>query len=176
MRLIISAVSLLSLLLTASFQEEKKVKQLPPITHTGENIFACKVDGQLMIASENSSQVIGEFGIKFSHAKANGLMYIQGSCTSPQYDIELSFQYADTIGTYPLVVNYPFYTYFWDYSNSATPNASNQYAPDATHTGSINVTYYDGNIIAGTFSFDAVNRKGQVVHITEGRFDIAKQQ
>ena len=164
------------LLFFASFQGVKRTDQLPPLTHTGENIFACKVNGQLMVATQNSSAVIGEFGIKFSHAKANGLMYIQGSCNSPQYDIELSFRYNDTPGTYPLIVDYPFYVYFWNYSKSAAPSAANQYQPDATHTGAINITYYNGNIVAGTFAFDAVNRNGEVVHVTEGRFDIAKQQ
>ena len=169
-------LSVLILVLCTSFQEEKKVKQLPPLTHSGENIFACKVNGQLMIANENASEVIGEFGIKFSHSKSNQLIYIQGSCTSPQYDIELSFKYLDTLGTYPLLMEYPYYAFFWDYSKSSAPNATNQFQPDATHGGTVNITYYDGHIISGTFAFDAVNRNGDLVHVTDGRFDIAKQQ
>ena len=169
-------LSALVLLFCTSFQDEKKSKELPPVTHTGENVFACKVNGELMVAKENTSDVIGNFGIKFSHARANGLIYIEGSCTSPQYDIELSFGYQDTLGTYPLVMNYPFYTFFWDYSKSATPNATNQYQTDSAHIGYINISYYDGTVIAGTFAFDAINRKGDVVHVTNGRFDITKQQ
>ena len=172
----ILAILLLLLPFCSFAQEEKKKKELPELTHSGENVFACKVDGQLMMAVENNSEVIGDFGIKFSHSKSNKLMYISGSCTSPQYEIELSFPFNDTLGTYPLTTDYPYYTIFWDLSNSATPNATNQFQPDSTHTGSVNITYYDGNIIAGTFNYDAVNRNGKPVHVAFGRFDIATQQ
>jgi hypothetical protein len=174
-QLTLLAIILVSGLCT-SFQDEVVVKKLPEPTHTGENIFACNVNGELMVAKENSSDVIGDFGIKFSYSKANNLMYIQGSCTSPQYDVELCFGYSDTLGTYPLNMSYPFYTFFWDLTSSSAPNAINQFQPDVTHTGAITITYYDGTIIAGTFSFDGVNRKGDVVHVTDGRFDIKKQQ
>ena len=57
-------LSALVLLFCTSFQDEKKSKELPPATHTGENVFACKVNGELMVAKENSSDIIGNFGIK----------------------------------------------------------------------------------------------------------------
>lgn len=57
---------------------------------------------------------------------------------------------------------------------STAINGSNEYKTSNVNTGVINVTHYDGNIISGTFSFDAANDSGEIVHVTEGRFDIPR--
>jgi hypothetical protein len=128
----------------------------------------------VVIAAENGEDLAGAATVKFSPSPANELVYIGGVFVSPRYDIEISFRYNDTLGTYPIIDKYPYFGYFWDYTKSVSPNDSNQFSPDNTHTGTVTVSYNDGNIIAGTFAFDAVNRKGKVVHVTEGRFDIVK--
>jgi hypothetical protein len=174
MKIFIVPAGLTLLLFFASFIRIKSDRDLPPLTHTGENIMACKINGQVIIAAENSSDISNPAAVKFSSAPDNELVYIGGVFVSPRYDIEISFRYGDSLGVYPIIDKYPYFGYFWDYTKAISPNDSNQFQPDKTHTGSINITYNDGNIIAGTFAFDAVNRKGKVVHVTDGRFDITK--
>ena len=161
-------------LLFCSFIKIKSDRDLPPLTHTGENMMACRVNGQVIIASENTSDMSNPSTVKYSSSPDNDLVYIGGVFVSPRYDIEISFRYADTLGVYPILDKYPYFGYFWDYTKAISPNDSNQFQPDRTHKGTITVSYNDGNIIAGTFAFDAVNRKGKVVHITDGRFDIVR--
>jgi hypothetical protein len=47
------------------------------------------------------------------------------------------------------------------------------YETDSVYKGFVNLTHYDGKIAAGTFQFDCRKGSGKVVHITDGRFDIA---
>ena len=167
-------ISIGALLILASFIKIGGERDLPPITHTGENVMACRVNGKVIIASENSDDMASASTVKFSYSPDNELLYIAGVFASPRYDVEISFKYEDSLGVYPILNQYPYFGYFWDYTKSISPNDSNQFHPDKVHTGSVNVLYNDGKIISGTFAFDGVNRKGKVVHITDGRFDIAK--
>ena len=162
-----------SIMMLTSFQG-KSDRQLPPLTHSGQNILACRVNGNVNIAAENKNDPGGASEVNFNVVPDKEMIYLSAVFVSPRYDIEISFEYADTPGTYPIVVNYPYFGYFWDYTKSLSPNDSNQYQPDAMHTATINVSFFDGNIISGTFQMDAVNRQGKVVHITDGRFDIAR--
>jgi hypothetical protein len=61
------------------------------------------------------------------------------------------------------------------YNRSTLESDMDPYLTDSLHTGEVNILKYDGHIIAGTFWFEAVNSKGKVVKITEGRFDIKWQ-
>ena len=174
MKPLILPISIALMLVFTSFARIGGDKDLPPITHTGENVMACRVNGHVIIAAENSADIANPTTVRFSSAPDNELIYIGGVFISPRYDIEISFKYQDTLGVYPIIDKYPYFGYFWDYTKSVSANDSNQFFPDKVHTGSINVLYNDGNIISGTFAFDGINRKGKVVHITDGRFDIAK--
>ena len=167
---LILSLGILSLLVLASFIKPGFDKDLPPLTHTGENMMACRVNGKVIIAGQNVMNASGS--VRFSSAPDNDLLYISCEIPSPHYEIELSINYDDTLGVYPIINSYPYFGYFWDYTHSISPNDSNQFQPDKTHAGTVKVTYNDGSIIAGTFAMEAVNRRGKVVHITDGRFDI----
>lgn len=174
MKHFIFPLSIALLLVFTSFVKTGGDKDLPPITHTGENVMACRINGHAIIAAENTADISNPAAVRFSAAPDNELIYISGVFVSPRYDIEISFKYEDTLGVYPILDKYPYFGYFWDYTKSVSANDSNQFHPDKTHSGSVKVMYNDGNIISGTFAFDGINRKGKVVHITDGRFDIAK--
>ena len=173
-KVLLAAACIGLFLFFTSFRQVRSDHGLPPITHTGENVMACRVNGQVIIAAENPNDPSNPAAVKFSEAPDNDLLYIGGIFVSPRYDIEISFRYGDSLGTYPILYKYPYFGYFWDYTKSMSVNDSNQFQPDRTHGGNVTVTYLDANIIAGTFSFEAINRKGKVVHVTEGRFDIAR--
>ena len=169
-KIFVLAVGALSFLLLTSFIKQRFEKELPPLTHTGENMMACKINGKVIIAGQNLTNAAGV--VNFSSSPDKDLLYISCEITSPHYEIELSIDYDDTLGVYPIICSYPYFGYFWDYTHSISPNDSNQFQPDISHPGSVTVTYNDGNIIAGTFAMEAVNRQGKVVHLTDGRFDI----
>jgi len=169
-KIFVLTVSTLSLLLLTSFIKPGFERELPPLTHTGENMMACKVNGKVIIAGQNITNAAGV--VNFSSSPDKDILYLSCEISSPHYEIELSIDYDDTLGVYPIICSYPYFGYFWDYTHSISPNDSNQFQPDITHPGTVTVTYNDGSIIAGTFAMEGVNRQGKVVHITDGRFDI----
>jgi hypothetical protein len=68
--------------------------------------------------------------------------------------------------------HYPYWGYYFYYPDGTVPTGSTEYHTDSTHTGTVTVTHYTKTFTSGTFAFDAINGDGDVVHITDGRFDI----
>jgi len=132
---------------------------LPPITQTGANTFGCKVNGQVWLpstpawvdytSSKLTMQAISTIRpasnvtiVLYKTVKSTGVFQI-GSLTSEI--TECSFRNGSVF----------FYT-------------------DTINNGQINISRLDtiNSIISGTFWFDARNKTtGEVVHVTEGRFD-----
>ncbi|MBC7553599.1 MAG: hypothetical protein H7257_06430 [Taibaiella sp.] len=79
----------------------------------------------------------------------------------PYFNLRMGGIFKRSLGTFP-ITRTPF-------SKGAVFDT---FTTNSIYGGSITYTYYDGNILAGTFAFDAVSANGSVVHITEGRFDI----
>ncbi|MDR6196409.1 DUF6252 family protein [Siphonobacter sp. SORGH_AS_0500] len=164
------------LLLVTNCNQEK----LPPETQSGNNTFACKVNGKVWIPN-------GGPGFMGDKAITGG--YYEIPDTPPRVGIELTgsmkngervsfFLNGDEEGNYKLneetsvkpfnriPKNYGYY-----YKNDT------YFVTDTKYTGEVTITHsghYTDGIIAGTFSFKAVSVKdpSQVVEITNGRFDI----
>ena len=143
--------------------------QLPPATHTGANVVACKVNGKVFIATGNFgntglgvSYIITYDSIAFIDVLGDSLYNTLGG---NNFRLHITSKYIG-IGT-DSIINIPYSPgggIYDDYYYTTIPPGG----------GTVTYTYYDGNILAGTFAFDAADAAGTVVHITEGRFDIAK--
>lgn len=50
----------------------------------------------------------------------------------------------------------------------------NEYNTNTTVTGQLHITRFDQSkqIVSGTFYFDAINKSGDIMHVTDGRFDM----
>ena len=145
---------------------------LPPATHIGANVVACYVNGKVFKASMYSSNLFVR-GVDYS--MGDSFVVIFATVLDPHYNIEMGSKYQTILGTYAIEQTPIMHgAEYDDFTNSTLPTGNNTFLTDSTHTGTITYTYYDGNILAGTFQFDAVNGAGQIAHITDGRFDIAK--
>jgi len=152
-----------------------KQPQLPPATHSGANILACKVNGGIFSAQGVKSIYSDEY-VAYS-LFTDSVVFIEAETSNPRLEIVIYCMYPG--------LNIPVQLYFspypgsngaefYDFSNGTLPTGGNTFQTDSTHVGSITFTYYDGKILSGVFSFDAANSAGVIKHITEGRFDISK--
>ena len=147
--------------------------QLPPATHIGADILACKINGKIFI-SKGAGGKFGQMGPGVVYEVFNdSTVYIDATTLNPHYEIAINSIYKFNLGSYQFGDNH-FNSggEYYDDTNGTIPTGINQFNTDMAHSGSVTITYYDGNILAGTFAFDAVNGNDSVVHITEGRFDI----
>lgn len=144
---------------------------LPPIAHTGQDMLAFKVNGNV-VSVYNSYLSLIDFHI---YDSAN-FVSIYGYTNAPNCGMEIRFQYLNGLGNYPISTIYPYGAYFTDNAKGALTgtNIDDNYNCDSMHTGSINVVYYDSHEMAGYFQFDAISDSGRIVHITDGRFDVYK--
>ena len=163
---------LFALLLNLYGCSKEPSPQLPPATHTGANILACKVNGQVYIATNAVAgvfvTVIPVSYIFYSDSTlvvgAAGNSTLGNTMGTPNFNVSISSKFKGSIGTYS-IISTPFNPGGGVYNNDYT-------TANTTTGGSITYTYYDGYVLAGTFVFDASDSSGHVVHITEGRFDI----
>lgn len=163
---------LLATLLTSCHKEAT----LPPITNTGANVLACKVNGKVVIVSGNNNrQFMDPYGVMFNPMTWFGLIIVEGDNGSPKTGISLHIIYNDTLGNYPIITGYNPNTYIPLGASYVTESSNSAFTTDSSHGGSINIIAYSGKHISGTFAFDAINDEGKFVHITEGRFDITNK-
>ena len=165
--------SLLIFSLLLLFTNCYKEATLPPITNTGANVLACKVNGKVVIVSGSAARYGNPIGVAFIQKNSDGLVTIYANNDNPRCEIILNFIYHDTTGIYPIITNYPEGASYDNFSNGSVPIGSSTYNTDSSHTGYIKVLNYSFKQISGTFAYDAINDEGKVIHITEGRFDIA---
>jgi hypothetical protein len=162
-------------------------KALLPLTQTGKNIFACKINGECWIA-----EGFTDFGTALYVPPISGGLWPQGNsdkmnfyvvAQSPSLTrVELFIRNETTErflkpGIYPLNKN----TFVLDFASSFNQHlvqdygALNYTTTDRTHTGWIEIIKLDSvnKIISGRFEFEIYNTSGnKTSKITDGRFDI----
>jgi hypothetical protein len=158
-------VLLLSLLIVAGCNKSEEVS-LPEATHSGANTFSCMVDGKPYINSRKATRAYPG-GIDCALSLSNSVLYL-----SSGHFFSIKVPCNAPTGLFEMAGQYPYRGYYWNYDNGTAITGANEFRTDSVHKGSLTLTHYDGKTVAGTFCFDCANDAGQVIHITEGRFDI----
>jgi len=152
---------------------------LPPLTHTGDNTAGCLVNGEVFLpkgfspwgmpilscAYEDGSY----FPISINRKLTNEMKSVFISYKGPLQE-NIGVVYAldsDDIG----YGGFGMYSIYYS-SNSLSDNTS--YVTNIDFKGELVFTYLnlEKRIISGTFWFDAVNSKGEVIEVRDGRFDM----
>ena len=125
-------------------------------------MLACKINGQVVI-SRGAGGKMSLFGPGVYYAVYGDSNAVIGASSADVFPFHLFMgsKYKFALGTYKIDTT--------PYSQGAQ---FDEFGTTGNYGGTITYTYYDGNILAGTFAFDAVSANDSVIHITEGRFDI----
>lgn len=157
---ILSAFACVLLLVSCKKDE---IDALPNATQSGHHTFGCLVDGQ-------AYGPLPPQGINFSkRAPLEASVYRTDLLVSARGNgyVEFALRNAFRPGTYPLGEGRT-----GSYASRRT--SAGDFNTDASHTGTVTLTRMDtvAKVAAGTFAFTGVNRVGQLVSVTEGRFDV----
>jgi len=148
--------------------------ELPGPTQTGARTFGCKVDGRPFVTSGDQDANWSKSGVVY-FLYTDGSISVDARQANPREYIRFRFKFNNAPGTYYLNDLFQYKGFYTDLRSGSTAiNGGNEYKTSDVNTGQINITHYDGDIIAGTFSFKAANDSGEIVHLTEGRFDIPR--
>ena len=152
--LILCAVAII---LTAASCKKSAEKQLPPATQTGANTFGCKINGVVykcqgwwkpgsifITEGVSASFVDGKVGIVALTKIPDANLAIEFNCPNPEPGI-----YTKGIKLY-------------------------LGRPKEGSDSHIDITRFDNNVISGTFQLEIEFADGAVWDITEGRFDIKR--
>lgn len=157
--------------------------RLPPPTHAGLNTMGCLINGELFIPQENGQTTDTYSGAMLQNISPYRLWLFWNdqplTCGSSELDIRLDSVSLAQDTTYLLGAQPPSnndtahaqWAIFTEEPCSASPTP---YNTTAQVTGSVTITWFDpiAGIVAGIFSFDAVNGNGDTVHVRSGRFDM----
>ncbi len=139
---------------------------LPEVTRTGKDTFGCLVEG---IIFKPSGTGIGASGLDAYYSNTGEIESLSISAINKKQNNGVNLVIQDNIEsgtTYELGNRIEdSYALFNDGSSYATFEAS---------SGTITINYFDreNGIISGVFSFKAQNESGEIVEVTEGRFDL----
>ena len=174
--------SLLALILFFTTSCKKDLTELPPATQTGANTFGAKVDGKLW--GPAGFGVVPTAPILQARYYGDGIIINAGNYSSSptESEFEIYIKHLTGPGTYPLNFDTQKYpneggSYAYYVLRKLTP--VNEWITSSQYSGSVNITLNDtaNRIISGTFQFDAMNLYSaqQLLHVTDGRFDIKVQ-
>jgi len=173
------------------FKKPERPTELPPITTEGKNTFGCLVDGELLVPYPRKAikdnlegfYYSGKWGVE-NHGTFHmfATMYgIQGRerkvinirLLNRVFDVGEYLLYSDSLrnGNTNITDYNNASLRVYDENGKSTFDSWRIYNPNS---GSINILRLDtiNNIIAGTFYFDAVNKEGDTIKVTDGRFDL----
>jgi hypothetical protein len=158
------------------------IPSLPPATQTGANIFGCMVDTALAKTTSAYSQLYGK-GVEY-YLGTDSVLTIKAITDEPRRDFYFKVDLKGGIlGIHTANQSAGFGFSSLNNAGGNAPIGSNYYTINDSLPATMIITKYDGqnplgatkgNIISGTFDFVMVNNAGYKIHLTSGRFDIAK--
>ena len=149
---------------TCNKQLDSTPLTLPEATHSGKNTMGALLNGQVWA---NGSYPGGLLPNGIDSRYGSGFIDIQGESLSGNVvtNVRIMLDQVNGVGQFTILPG-----------NAHVNIADRSYLTDASHSGTVAITYFDAtnHIAAGTFTFDAVNISNatDVMHVTSGRFDV----
>jgi hypothetical protein len=167
---------LLSLTLLAPSCKKQPLDQLsllPPATQTGANTFGCLVNGVAFVPKNISILQGPVLRCDYTTTPQGSVFYITsavnaGNGMDNAIDIRTDSLKISEGETLSLTKS------FTPGLASAGYSDQSDYSTNANVTGQLSITHLDtvNQIVSATFHFNAVNTAGDMVKITNGRFDV----
>jgi len=159
--------------ISASCKKEKMgIDGLPAATQTGENTFGCMVNEKLFIPNNYS---LGKSSLEKSYPLSGLYQYNFQLEVHRRDGDDLSNVYISTYAQLREGLTIP----LLEVATQGVASASyvrngDYYSTTSQNKGEIKITHFNitNRVISGTFSFDAINKKGEIKQIREGRFDV----
>ena len=180
-KILLSFMTLFLIFSTVSCKKNKNIApidQLPPETQTGKNTFGCLVDGKVFVPKGFSFHPRLTCYYQYIYPSPNGYVFqvAASDFSNSSFPIEINIlidsvkikegQKIDLKQPKHRGNGYGNYREFTSYLID--------YFTFLPSSGQLEMKKFDeiNQIAAGTFWFNVVNEKGDIVKVTEGRFDM----
>jgi hypothetical protein len=173
-----SAIAFTCLFFLSATACKKDNYSLPPETQTGAGTFGCKIDGKVWVprgTDYNSGRNIFA-NYQFIYPSPNGFVFVLSAASYESSPLE-----GFTLGTDSLTIKSGMLIKLCSGKKAIEGAArfhigfdqAKEYITNDRISGELHITKFDETnlIVSGTFWFDAINPGGEIIHVTEGRFD-----
>jgi hypothetical protein len=172
MRRIISFICVALMLICSACTKD----HLPAETQTGAGTFGCKLNGNVWIpkgsdgySGQNTKRQFSYGGCFFlvsatdhdSNPLTGFVIGFDSTCMTVGVPIKLASGRNGEGGARYFTIGY-------------SDSDNKDFITNDSLTGELIFTKYNPPITSGKFWFDAMDKSGQVIHVTEGRFDIQR--
>lgn len=152
----------------------EQLSLLPPATQTGARTFGCLVNGTAFVPKNRSifegpilEAYIGN-GVTVGGGNPGSSTNGSAPVTPTNIMMQADSMQVSAGQTIPLTAyNTPGMAY-----GAVISPPNDYYYTNAGATGQLHITRLDGGVISGTFYFTAVNKAGDTIKVTDGRFDL----
>lgn len=167
---------LTSLLILVIFGGCEKGPELTPITQDGRNTFSCKVNGKVWVAERTPDLARPKEAIYGGFTQPPGIDTINIFLRAYRPDgtgIDLYLR-SIKIGVHHLNANSSPYSIYPQPYGSYYSTEKILFITATGAIGSVKISKADvkTGLLAGTFEFEAVTSSGEIVKVSDGRFDI----
>lgn len=163
------------IMLIANISCKKEIDRLPPATQTGANTFGCLIDGKAWVPTGSPGIFVNIYPTSGGFLiDTKGRLNVFLDAESGSDNMQIFLKYATTPGTYPLNKNTDPNLVYPESYGAYSINGQEDYVTDASHTGTVTITYADTvkGIVSGTFEMEVYQKStGKIHQITNGRFD-----
>ncbi|MGC4129942.1 MAG: DUF6252 family protein [Bergeyella sp.] len=165
-------ITLLSLCILSCRDKDQDPNVLPEATQHGANTGGALVDGKVWVASTKKTT---DTDCEVYNGHTLITIHLIGISNNSSISIIASIENFEINKTYILFGNPDTGPNFANYFDANSKGYSTQ--PNSEYMGKIKITALNmdlsnaPNYISGTFEFKAVDKDGNTVNITEGRFD-----
>ncbi len=173
------------------FKKPGRPTELPPITTEGNNTFGCYVDGELLVPYPRKAikdnfggfYYSGKWGIEYHgtfdmFATMYGIQERERKVVNIRldrriFDVGEYLLYSDSLRNGNTLITQYNNASLRVYDESGSRVFESWRVPNP-NSGRLNILRLDtlNRIMAGTFYFDAVNKEGDTIKVTDGRFDL----
>jgi hypothetical protein len=173
-KLITVLILFLTIIISNSCKKKDTIDNIVPATQIGANTFGCIINGQIV-------KVTGKTGF-LSNDGIDGVTYPEEFAIfvlteNPRRDLTIIIRFNHQPGIFSLYIKDKNIVKLTDdvVANGTITGGDNYYESNEKSIGTIQITRVDSAVLAGKFTFDLYNSKGESIQLTDGRFDISLQ-
>jgi uncharacterized protein YxeA len=174
-KLITVLILFLTIIISNSCKKKVTIDTEVPATQIGANTFGCMINGQIVKVSGKKGFLStgGLIGVAYPDE-----FYISIVTQTNRRDITINLRFNHQPGIFaPLYLKDKNIVTLVDNVeyNGTNIGGDNYYTSTDKSVGNIQITKVDSNVLAGRFNLDLYNSLGQIIQLTDGRFDISLQ-
>jgi uncharacterized protein YxeA len=173
-KLITVLILFLTIIISNSCKKKVTIDTEVPATQIGANTFGCIINGEIIKVNRPIGFLTTGGVDAVAYPDEFSIFVVT---QTNRRDIVINIRFGHQPGIFPIYIKEKNFVTLVDdvVANGTITGGDNYYESNEKSIGTIQITRVDSAVLAGKFTFDLYNKKGESFQLTDGRFDISLQ-